>query len=88
MGRLANLQKLSDLLRGWRFEVLHTDVGDLEALHWSCRGRGLWGKADQVGDPLAHQGLHLALGGGNRGARQLLFIHPGEVPWQMYSSQH
>ena len=80
MGRLANLQKFSDLFRGRRFKVLYTDVGDLEALDWGRGGRGLRGKADQVGDSLANQRLHLALRGGDRGARQLLFINPGKVP--------
>ena len=61
----ANLNEVLYLLQRRGLVLGDWDVVDGEAFHGAAGQGHLGGEADQVGDALAHQGLHLALGGGD-----------------------
>ena len=74
---LADLNEVLDLLQGRGLVLGDRYVVDAEPFHGGQPH--LWGEADQVGDPLPHQGLHLGLSPGCRCPRNPGGLQPGEV---------
>ena len=74
---LADLNEVLDLLQGRGLVLGDRYVVDAEPFYGGQPH--LWGEADQVGDPLPHQGLHLGLSSGCRCPRNPGGLQPGEV---------